>query len=289
MSIFNAVDNFLNDQGKRLTNVAQTFEVIGQNTLSAVTFGAVPSAGGFTANTGNVALNTIVETVAEHPFATAAVLAVPASSAARSTIAAGFSELSTGAKLATVLAAPVVAGVVSSNPSAAFKNTITAPSTLANVGKNLGILAQSPTLANAQNLFSENPVATSILGAGAASLIGYGITGTISNILNTEAVKKNTAATLASNNTPSDASSALLGTNKNDVKVAQIRSEAQVEIAKTQAKNTELAVSPIVTTPAAAVPVTTKKKTTKKKKKVVKKKVKPKKKAKSIKKTKKKK
>lgn len=89
----------------------------------------------------------------------------------------------------------VAANVLKSSPTAREKIVEGAknlPSSLANVGGNIGEFIENPSLEQAKETFKENPV---LVGGGAAALAivaGKGIAGTAATILNTQATRQNT-------------------------------------------------------------------------------------------------
>ncbi len=90
-------------------------------------------------------------------------------------------------------------GVVIGNPVGSAKAIISTPSSLVNVGKNIGTLSANPSLENAKNIFTENPVVSSILAGGAVVAAGLGVAGlanSVNTAINTSATKKNTQAVI---------------------------------------------------------------------------------------------
>lgn len=149
---------------------AERFRNVGATLKSAVLGGGVKS------NTGIKTLDTVLSAAASHPFITAGGVAGVANPAAltgtlRATgtaLAREFSKLSLGGKALTILATPVAVSALKSSPSAR-KAVIGAPSSLSNVGKNVGKLIESPSLQTLTSLIKENPLI-----AGAAAAIGIG-------------------------------------------------------------------------------------------------------------------
>jgi len=120
------------------------------------------------------------------------------------------------AALVTAIAAPVVYGLVKSNPTGAQDVIAKAPSALVNVGENVGTLINEPTLANATNLIKENPV---LVGAGAAALIGGAVLAAapaVSSYLTREEMQKQTEAF----DRQATAAEALLNTGGNQTLIA---------------------------------------------------------------------
>lgn len=151
---------------------------------------------GVQANTPNATINTVLSAAASNPFTTAAAI-TPANtlSAAR----AGFTALSTTGKVATVLAAPVVASVIVTNPST-IGNIAELPRGLSNVGSNVSEFIQEPTIEKAKDIFKENPYITGAAAGAAILLTAPAVVGATSNLLNTQATRANTAAIKAASN-----------------------------------------------------------------------------------------
>lgn len=167
-------------QKERLANAGNTV-------LAAITGKGVVS------NTGQKQVDAVLGFAASNPFLTAVAGAIAANpSAAAGTLKAGYAALSPGAKVASVVAAPVVVGAVASNPKLITK-TAKAPSELASFGSDLGNLLEDPSLSNAAQVVKNSPLISAGIAAGGAALIGGGIAGTIATIQNTKAIKKNTA------------------------------------------------------------------------------------------------
>lgn len=148
---------------------------------------------GVQSNTGNQTADKILSAAASNPFTTAAVVTpVNTLGAAK----AGFQALSTGGKLATVAAAPVVASVVLTNPQV-VGDVAQAPRSAANFAANASEFINNPSLEKAKETFKENPVITGAIGAGVA-LVAGGAVGAAVNYANTrantKAVKDNTRA-----------------------------------------------------------------------------------------------
>ena len=124
----------------------------------------------------------------------AAAVAIPVSKVATAAKAA----VSTvkGAVITTV-AVPTLASAAISNPTKIYE----APQKLFNFETNVGQLIANPTLSNAKKVAVENPIITAAAGTAAVAAAGYGISSTVSNLLNTQAIRKNTEATLENKNT----------------------------------------------------------------------------------------
>jgi cell division septation protein DedD len=189
---------------KGISNVGATFSAIGQNIAATVTGKSAPFT--FTSPIPGAAK------IAEHPFATAAVLAtalnpkgaITAVKVVGAKVGGAaknlFESLSPLQKLGVGLAAPVVIGAVSKSKKLQG-DILKAPTSLTNFGANVGNLIDNPSLSNLTKTFKENPAVSSVVGlAGVAAVSGLalGAASVITNIQNTRSVKANTSATLQS-------------------------------------------------------------------------------------------
>lgn len=161
------------------------------------------------ANVSNPTLKTVLETVAAHPYATAAFVATPVSIIKSPAVATVAKTAATSlipktiiGKVATTAAIPIAVGVISKKPVESAKALISAPSNLANFGGNTANLISNPSVDNLKTLFKENPVISTSVVAGAVAVAGLGTAGLVSNYLNTQAVKENTAARSPSSQLP---------------------------------------------------------------------------------------
>ena len=94
----------------------------------------------------------------------------------------------------TAIAAPVVYGVVKSNPAGAQNAVSAAPSALSNVGENLGKVISNPSVEGVKELIADNPVLVG--GAAAAAVIAGGAAsaGIIGGVLTRDELQKQTDA-----------------------------------------------------------------------------------------------
>jgi len=184
MSIFQNKFFSIAGQVERLKNVGATL-------VAAVT------GKGVQANTSNTTVNKVLSTAASNPFTTAAVVAVAAApKVAASAVTQTFKSLSPTAKVATIVATPVVASAIITNPKIVSKVSET-PKALSNFGANVGEFSKNPSADTALTIAKENPVITGALAAGAVLVTGKAITGAVTSVANTIAVKENTATTAA--------------------------------------------------------------------------------------------
>jgi hypothetical protein len=192
MSIFSQPFLSVAGQKERLSNVV--------NTLKASVF-----SGKVQANVSNPTLKKVLETASNNPFTTAGVIAGAINpSGALATAQAGASKLYTSftsAKLATQVAvvggSVVGANILVSSPKAR-QTVMETPSSLANVGKNVGGYIENPSVENASKIFKENPAIVGGLGLIGISLAGYKAASALSGALQTSAINKNTKAILSS-------------------------------------------------------------------------------------------
>jgi hypothetical protein len=272
MGLFSNPFLSISGQVERLKNVVSTVGAAAQNVASTLTLGLVKSSP-IQANVSNQTAKKVLETVANKPAQTAlagAVIANPvgafaAGKAISSTVVSGakniFNTLSPLQKAATVIATPVAIGVVASS-SKVRSDLIKAPSSLVNLGSNIGKTIDNPSFENVKTTFKENPVAAGVLVGAAALTTGALTAGIISNVANTQAVKKNTAATINSQYqqlTPS-------------VIAAAPAPVALIPAFTSQTSSTTPVTSTTAVTPPTVSPTSIKKATKKKKKKVTKKK-----------------
>lgn len=102
------------------------------------------------------------------------------------------------------VAAPIVYGVVKSNPEGAQNAIAAAPGNLANFGQNVGDLVNNPSLETLKETFKENPVISTVVAGAGVAAIGGGIglaANSVATYLNSKATKANTAATLGGDGT----------------------------------------------------------------------------------------
>ena len=168
----------------------------------------------------------VIATVASHPFTTAAAVAtafnptaaINVGKAVGGKVASSFASAPLKTQAIAVGGGLVGAGALIKNPGLAVEVS-KAPGALVNVGGNIGEFIENPTAKNAKDIFTENPLASTLLGG--VAVVGAGVSAgalgsTLATYQNTQAVKKNTSAfALISNVIPSDkiASTALTPTS----------------------------------------------------------------------------
>jgi len=99
---------------------------------------------------------------------------------------------STSGKVAAVVAAPVVVGIVSSAPKETAKAAIEAPSELAKFGSDIGQLIKEPSIANVKELVKESPIITALATAVVGGSAVKAAIPAISGILTKEAIEEQT-------------------------------------------------------------------------------------------------
>lgn len=148
--------------------------------------------------------SSISRTVATTGVAAAAIVSAPIVAPTAAKAVSNFVTNNPGkTAIAITAAVPVTAALIQSPK--AREAVVSAPSSLANFGSNVGQLIENPSISNATNIFKENPIVASTIVAGAAIATGAASAGVISTLLNTKAVKENTAAMgpqLISSNVP---------------------------------------------------------------------------------------
>lgn len=227
MSIFENSFFSIEGQKERLGNVVDTLK-------AAVTGQGVQS------NTGNKTADAVLSAAASNPFTTAAAGAVVAApGAAAAALKAGFSALPASGKVATVIAAPVVAGAVIANPNIA-KEAAKTPSKLSQFGSNIGEFSKNPSVDSATTIFKDNPILTSAAVIGTGIVVGKGASSLIATAANTSAIRKNTEA-VASGNVGIPRVEDV--TSKYDYKISENQTESQLALAKIQLKAQESAQS----------------------------------------------
>jgi len=77
---------------------------------------------------------------------------------------------------------------------ATIKGVTNLPSSLANVGENIGEFIENPSIEQAKETFAENPLIVGGAAAAVALTAGKGIAGTIATIRNTQVTRENTLA-----------------------------------------------------------------------------------------------
>lgn len=134
-----------------------------------------------------------------HPLAKIGLITAGAAAAAPATIvpvlgsAAGvvgktFAQLSPAGKIATAIALPIATGAIVQSPKTTLA-VIKAPSSLANLGGNVGKFVENPSLTSAKDIVKENPILVGGLAAISTLAIGTGAANTIATIQNTQAVR----------------------------------------------------------------------------------------------------
>jgi hypothetical protein len=150
------------------------------------------------ANVSNPTMKAALETVANHPYVSAGVIAggVTAITKPAVALAAAKSAIPTTVKgkVIAAVAAPVVLGAVAKQPIKAISTAIKAPSELAEFGGGISTLLAEPSLASAKALFKESPLLTGATLAAGAVIAGKGIFPAIAIAQQTQAIQEQTEA-----------------------------------------------------------------------------------------------
>jgi hypothetical protein len=104
---------------------------------------------------------------------------------------------------ATAAGIEVASNVVAAAPTQVASVALNTPTHLATLGTDIGNTISDPSVSNAAKIFTDNKALVGVAGAAAVIAGGYGAANTLSTIVNTLAVKKNTTATEASANSGS--------------------------------------------------------------------------------------
>jgi len=153
------------------------------------------------ANVKNTYLKSGLETLANKPAQTAlagAIFASPLAAGALlksgTTSAAGaYARQNIATKAAVAIAAP--AGVSLYVSSAKVREKVSLGNVVpasANIGKNVGIFIDNPSLDTAKNIFTENPIGTGLIAGGAALVAGRSISGAVANAVTGSKIDKAT-------------------------------------------------------------------------------------------------
>jgi len=154
MGLFDSFSSFLSDQSSRINNVINTEKAVVSNIVNTLTLGTVGTQTKIV-GTDN-AIGKLGSAIANNPLTTAALIAVPSSSAARSTIAG----LSTGAKVGLASGVFVAASVAKTNPSL----VLSGPSDLSDF---TGRASSATSLSDLNSLVSDHPIiSTALAGVG---------------------------------------------------------------------------------------------------------------------------
>jgi hypothetical protein len=129
------------------------------------------------------------------PIIAESVASAGGSGAVLKKVATSLIPTTTKGKLIAAAVVPVVASAVINKPSL----LVTTPSSILNFQSNAGKLIANPSIENAKTLLTENPVVSTLVGAGAVAAVGGGIglaANTIATFTNSQATKENTNAGL---------------------------------------------------------------------------------------------
>lgn len=158
------------------------------------------------ANVSNPTLKKGLELVANHPYATAGVVAggitAVANPSAALSVGKALIPTTTKGKIVGTAASLVGVGLVKSNPLKAAEVAVSTPSNLINFGSNVGGFLTDPSIENAKKIIKENPIISGVTAATILGSVGLGAAGIVSNIMNTRATKENTNAMETLGNLP---------------------------------------------------------------------------------------
>jgi hypothetical protein len=142
------------------------------------------------ANVSNPVLKTTLETVANHPYVSTALVAGGVTAVSNPTAALNVAKAlvptTTKGKIIAAVAAPVAAGVVLSAPSQSAKAIISTPSALVNVGQNIGTFAVNPSVENLKNIYKENPAVATVATSAGLIAIGSAVVPAVSNAISNQ-------------------------------------------------------------------------------------------------------
>lgn len=127
------------------------------------------------ANVKNPVIKTALETVANHPYATAGVVAGGITAiktpAIIPTVAKAVTPKTPKGIVTAAIATPVVFGAVLKEPTKTIKAAVSAPSELAQFGGDIATFAANPSVSNAKNIIEQSP----LISAAAGIVAGAGI------------------------------------------------------------------------------------------------------------------
>ncbi len=198
MGIFDTIKNVASSV---LTAITPTKAKL-QNVVDVLSIAINPlSKDKIIANVSNPTLKTAVETIANHPYVTAGVVAGGITAVSNPTAAVNATKslipTSTSGKIAAAVAIPIAAGVVAQSPTKVIPAVVSLPSELMKFGSDAAKVIENPTLQNAKNLIKESPVISAVVGAAAVGAVGLGVSGLIASVANTISTKENSAALMA--------------------------------------------------------------------------------------------
>lgn len=146
------------------------------------------------ANVSNPVLKTALETVANHPYVSAAVVSAPIvaikNPTAATTAVSSIIPKSVTGKVALAAAVPVATGALINQPAKTVSAAVAAPSALSNFGGNLANLVAEPSISNLKTLVTENP----LISAGLATAAGVAAVKTATSVANIVTTERNTKA-----------------------------------------------------------------------------------------------
>jgi hypothetical protein len=106
-------------------------------------------------------------------------------------------------------------GALEKSPTKTIEKIASGVNSVSQFTGNVGGLLIDPSLENAKKTFTDNPVVTSIVGAGAVAAIGLGASSLIASVVNTRAARANTEAEIANTNAMLPSNSSIPTTTNN--------------------------------------------------------------------------
>jgi hypothetical protein len=258
MSIFSSIAKTVTSVAKAVVKAVVPTQAKIANVGAVLGIATGIKSGTIYATTPSASVNKALETVANHPYVTAGVIAVAAAPAAAvaaakvvgATVVKAVSSASPAVKIATVVGTPVAAGVLISS-SKAREGVLDAPSALVQVGTNVGKLIENPSWEGLVDIYKQNPVAAPAVTAAAVGLIGAAAAGAALTIGNITATKANTKSiNEATNELMKQAVAA------GDIKSARELQDALYKLNFPQEAAKVPAVIPTKTSAASSVPIT---------------------------------
>lgn len=191
MSILSGLSAIVKDQKKRLTNVVDTFKAIGSNFAQGKILTSVPVAKKYEGTVIGTAASiltkpAVIAAAAVSPaLVKTGVAASVASTAGKAIVSNPVGAVKTGA-------VAVVGTNILLSSKKAQQAVVKTPSALAKLGTDIGKTIDNPSVSNITSLIKENKEAVAVIGiAAGTAAVSAGLT-----YANTQAVKKNTEATL---------------------------------------------------------------------------------------------
>ncbi len=196
-------------QKERLQNVGAVSKLAVGKVVNTLSLGLLSKGSKDTkiqANVSNTYLKAGLETLANKPAQVAfagAVIANPlvAGSLTKTAVTGAsstFAKQNLLTKAAVVVATPAVASAYVQ--SSKVRDTLSVGNIVpasANIGKNVGVFIENPSLDTAKTIFKENPIGTGLIIGGAALVAGRSISGAVGNAITANKIDKIAATGIA--------------------------------------------------------------------------------------------